>query len=63
MKNKPWRVVHTEYYSINVQAQKTVKRKLNSISSPETYMLLFVAMMNIYCVKEILDISSEFQFQ
>ena len=36
---------------------------LNSISSPETYMHLFVAMMNIYCVKEILDISSEFQFQ
>ena len=36
---------------------------LNSISSPETYMHLFVAMMNIYCVKEILYISSEFQFQ
>ena len=36
----------------------TVKRMLSSIPLPETYVHLFVVMMNICCVKEIFDISS-----
>ena len=39
----------------------TVKRMLSYISSPESCMHLFVIMMNICCMKEILDISTKIQ--
>ena len=39
----------------------TTERMLSYISLPESYMHLFVIMMNICCMQEILDISNKIQ--
>ena len=39
----------------------TIEKMLSYISLPESYMHLFVIMMNICCMQEILDISNKIQ--